>query len=294
MSENRPLRVGFIGTGWAERVQIPAFKIGGLHAQAIASGHVENAQRAAAQHAIPEVYADWRQLIASDNVDIVSIATPPDLHVEIAVAALQAGKHVLCEKPTALNSSEAETMLAAAQAAPNQLAIIDHELRFTPQRQMLRRLFRENYVGQALWVELTWRYPSRLNASLPWSWWSDADRGGGALGAIGSHLFDLGRWLFGRIEMLSAQLKTGHAYRRDPETGNERLVTSDDHAHIGLRFANGLDGVVTASAISPGAPGMTITLYGTNGALRIDETDQMWGMTQETLSSGRWTEIACG
>lgn len=290
MSSN--LRVGFIGSGWAERVQIPAFKQGGLHAQAISSGHVENAERAAALHAIPEVYADWRDLIASDSVDIVSITVPPHLHVEMAVAALQAGKHVICEKPTALNAAEAETMLAASQAAPNQLAIIDHELRFTPQRQALHRLFRENYVGRALWVELTWRYPSRLNPDLPWNWWSDAEKGGGALGAIGSHLFDLSRWLFGRIDLISAQLKTGHAYRTDPNTGTERLVTADDHAHVALKFSNGMDGVITASAISPGAPGMTLTLYGTDGALRLDEADRLWGMKADAFTDGTWSEIA--
>ncbi|MCB0113054.1 MAG: Gfo/Idh/MocA family oxidoreductase [Caldilineaceae bacterium] len=289
MSKN--LRVGFIGSGWAERVQIPAFKIGGLHAQAIASGRVENAERAASQHAIPEVYADWRDLVASEAVDIVSITTPPNLHAEIAVTALQAGKHVICEKPTALNAAEAEKMLAAAQAAPNQLAIVDHELRFTPQRQAIRRLFRQHYVGRGLWVELTWRYPARLDPAQPWNWWSDVEQGGGALGAIGSHLLDLSRWLFGHIEMLSAQLKTGLVYRNDPGTGDERLVTADDHAHIALRFTNGMDGAITASAISPGAPGMTVTLYGTEGALRLDEADRLWGMKAAAFAAGEWTEI---
>jgi predicted dehydrogenase len=291
MSGRSPLRVGFIGTGWADRVQIPAFGMGGLYAQAVASSRAENAQRVAAQHNIPESYTDWREMIASDTVDIVSIVTPPALHCEMAVAALQAGKHVICEKPTALSSAQVETMLAAAQAAPDQLAIIDHELRFTPQRQAIRRLFRQNYVGRAIWVELTWRYPARLNPALPWNWWSDREQGGGLLAAVGSHLLDLSRWLFGRIDALSAQLKTGHAYRLDASRGDDRLVTADDHAHIALEFTNGMAGAITASAIAAGGSGMTITLYGTDGVLRLDEKDRLWAMQGEAMSTGEWTEI---
>ena len=154
MSEQRGLRVGFIGAGWADRVQIPAFKQGGLIPQAIAAGTPANAARVAARHGMPDVHPSWQALVDNPAVDIVSICTPPALHTEIAVAALQAGKHVICEKPTALTVAEAETMLAAAQAAPNQLAIIDHELRFHPQRLQLRQLIKEGFVGTLLHVQL--------------------------------------------------------------------------------------------------------------------------------------------
>lgn len=291
MTANAPLRVGFIGAGWADRVQIPAFAAGGLVPQAVASGRPENARRVAERHQLPQVFDDWRDLVEADTVDIVSIVTPPALHKEMAVAALEAGKHVICEKPTACNTAEAEAMLAAAQAAPEQLAIIDHELRFNPQRRAMRRLFRQNYVGRAVWVDLTWCAPFRLNPALPWNWWSDMDAGGGILNAVGSHLLDLARWMFGRIESLSAQLKTGPSYRTDPATGHERLVTADDLAHLTLRFANGLEGDIMASALAPGRPGMTITLYGTDGALRLDEDDRLWGLRGDAFPDGEWEEI---
>jgi predicted dehydrogenase len=291
MSTAPPLRVGFIGTGWADRIQIPAFKAGGLQAQAVASGNVENARRVAEKHQIPEIHTEWRALVESPQVDIVSIAAPPALHSQMAIAALQAGKHVICEKPTALNSAEAERMLAAAQAAPDKLVIVDHELRFTPQRQAIRRLFRDNYVGWGAWIEMTWRYPHRLNPDLPWNWWSDVEQGGGALGAVGSHLLDLGRWFFGRAESLSAQLITAHSYRQDPVTGHNRQVTADDHAHIMLKFGNGMTGALTASAIAPSTPGMTITIYGTDGALRLDENDRLWGIQGNVKRDPEWQEI---
>lgn len=291
MSEQPSVRVGFIGSSWAGRIQIPAFRLGGLTPQAIASGQIENAQRVADEQDIPQVYADWQELIQSDSVDLVSIVTPPGLHRQMAIAALEAGKHVICEKPTALTVAEAEEMLAAAQAHPNQLAVIDHELRFTPQRQKLRQLVREKFVGQAVWVELVWRYPRRLRME-PWNWWSDIGQGGGALGAIGSHLLDLARWTFGRVDSLSAQLKTGHPYRPDPATDSDRRVTADDHAHIDLQFVNGLAGTITASAIAPGPVGMRITLYGTEGALLLDEEDRLWRVEGEAMQQGDWQEIA--
>ncbi len=289
--KNKGTRVGFIGTGWTEKVQIPAFRLGGLTPQAICSGKVENARRVAEKFGIPEVYESWEEMLEAESVDIVSIVTPPALHGPISMAALEKGKHVICEKPMALNVVEAEAMLAAAQSAPDQLAIVDHELRFTPQRQAMRRLFRENYVGRAIWLEMTWFSSHRLDPDLPWNWWSDAEQGGGALFAVGSHFLDLGRWMFGRMDAVSAQLKTAHHYRIDPSTGLPKQVTADDHAHIGVKFANGIDGVITTSAIAAGHQGTSITLYGTHGVLWLDREDRLWGLQGENFPDGQWEEI---
>ncbi len=288
---NPMLRVGFIGTGWAERVQIPSFRLGGLTAQAIASGRPENAQRVAQALDIPEVYSTWQELIDSDSVDIVSIVTPPGLHKEIAVAALEAGKHVICEKPTALNLDEAEAMLAASQAAPEQMAILDHELRFHPQRRQMRQMIKDGAVGTVISVRMTRLGPNRLDRDLPWTWWSDAEAGGGMLGAVGSHLLDLARWMIGRVDMLTAQLATGHLYRTDPALGGQRQVTADDHAQIMLRFANGALGDITVSSTTAGSNGMTIEVYGTNGALKIDDKDRFWSMQGNEIAGGEWQPV---
>lgn len=291
MHSQQSLRVGFVGTGWAERVQIPLFRLGGLTAQAICSGNPENARRAAAQTAVPEVYADWQALIAAPTVDIVSIVTPPHLHAPIAIAALQAGKHVICEKPTALNVAEAEAMFAAAQAAPNQLAIIDHELRFNPARAKLRQLLREGYVGTILTIHLDRLGGEKLNPDLPWRWQDDAARGGGMLGALGSHLFDLARWLVGRIEGVSAQLQTAHLLRTAAHDNSRQHVTADDHAQVQMRFAGGIPGTLTVSAITPGGYGMSILVVGSKGALRLDNQDQLWGAQGADLAQGNWQPL---
>jgi len=268
MSANQGLRVGFIGSGWPDRVQIPVFRLGGLEPQAIASARRENAERVATAHNLPQVFDNWQALIASDSIDIVSICTPPSLHAEIAAAALAAGKHVICEKPTALNVQEAEAMLAAAQAAPDRLAIIDHQLRFHPQRLQMRQMIKEGHIGSVLQVRFDRLGSERLNPNLPWSWWSDANHGGGMLGALGSHLVDLARWMIGRVESMTAQLQVGHLFRTDPQTEAQRQVTADDHADLLLRFANGAVGKITVSGITPGGYGMSILVVGTHGARR--------------------------
>lgn len=290
MSEQRGLRVGFVGAGWSDRVQIPAFRLGGLIPQAIAASTRANAERVAARHAIPDVHSDWRALIDNPAVDIVSICTPPALHAEIAIAALQAGKHVISEKPTALNVAQAEAMMAAAQAAPGQLAIIDHELRFHPQRLHLRQLIKEGYVGTLLHIQLDRLGGDRLDPASPWDWWSDVEQGGGMLNALGSHLFDLARWLVGRIESITAQLQIGHLYRPDATGAARRPVSADDHAHLLLRFANGAQGTITASGLTPGGYGMSILVVGSEGALRLDNKDQLWGMRGE-YPGGQWEAI---
>jgi len=290
MSTSEGLRVGFVGSGWSDRVQIPVFRLGGLTPQAIASANPEHAQRVAATHQLPETYATWQELVASDSVDIVSICTPPHLHAEIAIAALAAGKHVICEKPTALNVAEAEAMLAAAQAAPGRLAIIDHELRFHPQRLHMRQLIKEGYVGSVLQARFDRLGGERLDATQPWTWWSDATRGGGMLGALGSHLIDLARWMIGRIEALTAHLQIGHLYRTDPSIGMQRQVTADDHADLLLRFANGALGAITVSGITPGGYGMSILVVGAEGALMLDNQDQLFGMKGD-YPGGKWEPI---
>lgn len=290
MPGNSGLRVGFIGAGWPDSTQIPTFRLGGLAPQAIASADPSHAQAVAEKHGLPEVYATWQELVASGAVDIVSICTPPHLHKEIAVAALQAGKHVICEKPAALDVAEAEAMLAAAQAAPNQLAIVDHELRFHPQRLQMRQMIREGFVGSVLHAHFDRLGSERLDPNRTWDWKSDAERGGGMLNALGSHLLDLARWMIGRIEALTAQLQIGHLYRTDAE-GVVRQVTADDHAQLLLRFANGAQGSITVSGLTPGGWGMTITVAGSEGALRLDNEDQLWAMHGASYPNGAWEAV---
>ncbi|KPV48757.1 oxidoreductase, partial [Kouleothrix aurantiaca] len=124
--------IAIIGTGWGARVQVPAFRSAGLEVVALAGSDAAKTERIAGELGVASSTGEWRELLARPDADVVSIVTPPDLHHEITLAMLEAGKHVLCEKPTARDAAEAEEMLAAAQARPRQPALIHHELRFLP------------------------------------------------------------------------------------------------------------------------------------------------------------------
>src|SRR5258708_17036772 len=130
LAKNRMIGVGIIGAGFARTTEIPGFKdCIGARVVAITSAHREHAESVADEFKIRNVANDWRELVARDDVDLVSIVTPPATHMEIALAALENGKSVLCEKPMALNTQEARRMTERAREA-GVLAPIDHQLRF--------------------------------------------------------------------------------------------------------------------------------------------------------------------
>src|SRR5215475_545721 len=221
------IRIGIIGAGFAKTTQIPGFKnCEGARIVAIASARREHAEEVAHEFDIPNVEDDWRGVIARDDIDLVSIVTPVVTHYEITLAALDAGKSVLCEKPMAMNADEARRMTERARAA-GVLALIDHELRFLPGRIKMRELIRSGEIGKVRHAALTFRSDSRADANRPWNWWSDEKQGGGALGAIGSHVVDGFRWLLGaEVSDVVANLAT-HVLERKDHEGRSREVTTD-------------------------------------------------------------------
>src|SRR5260370_25992528 len=142
-------RVGIIGRGWGERSQAPNFRDAGLEIAAIVGRD------------------NWRELLERNDIDLISIAMPPARHVEMAVAALEHGKHVLCEKPTARNAGEAEKLVQAARKLPNQIASIDHELRFLPSFIAARQ--RIAAIGPLRYAEVPYASPGRGGRSRPWN-----------------------------------------------------------------------------------------------------------------------------
>jgi len=235
-------KIGTIGSGWATRVQTPLFTEAGFEVVNV-KGH------------------DWRALLDSD-VELVTITTPPSEHLEISTAFLERGKHVLCEKPTALNAKEAEELVAAAEKHPELIALIDHELRFLPAWRAARERMPE--LGGVRYIEVRYSSPARGDRSREWNWWSDADRGGGILGAVGSHFADAMRYLAGEIEEVQAMLVTM------VEERSGRPVTSDDLAALHLKLSNGTTAAMTLNAAASGPDEQAvITIHGETGAMRL-------------------------
>jgi predicted dehydrogenase len=257
--------IGIIGTGWGARVQVPTFREAGLSVTAIAGHNRERTRTIAAELGVC-AHDDWRAVIASPDVDLVSIVTPPSEHLEMAMAALDAGKHVLLEKPTALNAAEAGELVVAAQARTDRLALIDHELRFLPSWREARTRMSE--IGDIRYAEVRYSSPARGDRKREWNWWSDASRGGGVWGAVGSHFVDALRY-FG-MEIESAQALMRSTIETRPFGDTTRAVTSDDYASVNLRLRGGAVASLTFSAVSAGPDDSSVlTIHGERGAMRF-------------------------
>jgi predicted dehydrogenase len=278
------LRVGVIGTGFGSVVQIPAFRAHPrVKVVAVASGTPGNAGKTAAVFGVPHAFDDWRGLVTAD-LDLVSITTPPYLHHAMALAALDAGRHVLCEKPMALSATEADAMLAHAERA-RRAHVIDHELRFNPNRRKVRRLIEEGFIGVPRHVLLTAVNPSRLDPAKPWSWWFDEARGGGVLGAVGSHQVDLLRYWLGDIAAVTGTAVPVVSERPLPDGSGRRRVTADEFTTFSLRFRSGAVGTIVLSAVATHTVGPRVELWGEGGSLLLDGEDRLWGARRgETLT----------
>lgn len=269
------VRIGIIGSGFARRVQLPALAfVRGTRATAVASGRRANAEAVAREFGLPHVFTDGAELARSPDVDLVIVSSTPDSHARFAIAALEAGKHVLCEKPTALDAFEAAQMLAAAERRPDRLAWIDHELRYEPNRRKARELIRSGAIGEVRHLELGLkpylRGDGRPQASdAPWSWWFDAARGGGILGAVGSHLIDLCRfWIGAEVAHVAGLVETFVHERRDDD-GALRPVTADDYATAILRMATGAVATLTLSTVAHHGPGHYAQVTGSAGTIVV-------------------------
>ena len=285
--------IGIIGTGFARKVQIPGFRsVDGCKVVSIASARLDNARATAEEFGVEHFTDDWRQTVARGDVDLVCITTPPVLHKEMTLFAIENGKHILCEKPMAMNIAEAEEMTEAAKKA-NLIAIIDHELRFLPGRQRAFTMLREGAIGKVRHAKYNFRAAYRGNPDLPWNWWSDIEQGGGALGAIDSHVIDSLLWLLDTdITSMFCQLQTHIPERRDGN-GKTHKVTSDDQADMLLRFADSeltenASGLVACSMSEPPEYMNRIELFGDKGSMRIDNLGELYvGKSGET----EWTRV---
>jgi len=286
--------IGIIGTGFARGVQIPAFKAcKGAEIVSVASHGLENARSTAEEFGIAHFTDDWRETVARTDVDLVCITTPPKLHREMALAALEHRKHILCEKPMAMNVAEAREMTDAAENA-GVLALIDHELRFLPGRQHAYKLLREGAIGTVRHVRCHFQAPHRGDPSLPWNWWSDESQGGGALGAIGSHVIDSFNWLLGTgISTVFCQLER-HIKERTGPDGSSRAVTADDESLMIVRFTEGdltkdTTGIISISMSEYPDYRHRVEFYGSAGSLAVESHGELF--IAETVAGSGWKEI---
>ena len=289
-----PVGIGIVGTGFARTTQIPGFRdCMGAKIVAIASRNRERAEAVAKEFGIEHVTSDWHELVAHDDVDLISVVTPPATHMEITLAALDHRKAVLCEKPMALNATEAARMVEKARSTGT-LALIDHELRFLNSRRVMRGMLQTGAVGSVRHCNYVFRSDYRSIADRAWDWWSDAAMGGGALGAIGSHVVDSFRWMLStEVSHALGMLSTHIKQRPDKSNGGMRDVTTDDEAKLLFRFADGphtqeATGGASISVVESGKYENRLEIYGTKGSLMVEETGELW---LSPIGSGTWRPV---
>jgi len=290
-----PVGIGIVGTGFARTTQIPGFRdCMGAKVVAIASRQRERAEVVAKEFGIDHVAHDWQELVQRTDVDLVSIVTPPSTHMEIALAALDQRKAVLCEKPMALNAEQSARMVEKAKSI-GALALIDHELRFLNSRRVMRGMLQTGAIGTVRHCNYVFRSDYRALADRAWDWWSDAAMGGGTLGAIGSHVIDSFRWMLDtEISKTLGMLSTHIKQRNDKSTGEARAVTTDDEAKLLFRFADGpltegATGSAALSVVESGKYEKRAEIYGTKGALiyEIEKWDRGGDKIQLCLGSAQ-------
>lgn len=232
-------RVGIVGAGFGVRVHLPAFSAHPkFEVVALASPH--SAQKIAAERNIPKAFSTCKELLEGADVDVVSIATPPFTHHADVLACLAAGKHVICEKPFALNVQQAEEMLAAAERAKTSTAVM-HEFRWVPQRIAIKELVDNGHITPLREIEIT-QFTGRLRADVerPHSWWFEREYGGGMAGALLSHIIDNANYIAGRAPQGSTGfLRTANPVRLAPD-GTTFTSTVDDGCFALVDYGDGL------------------------------------------------------
>jgi predicted dehydrogenase len=273
--EQQAIGVAIVGTGFGEKIHIPGFQ---EHPRTqlvtVYNRDLDKAKALASTHNIPHVCDRLEDALALPDVAAVSISTPPFLHYEMAKTALQAGKHLLLEKPTTLSAVEARELYQLA-AAKGVVAMMDFEFRFVPAWQLLAEYLAEGYVGQKRLVKIDWLVSSRADAQRPWNWYAQKDKGGGALGAVGSHAFDYISWLFGSVRRLCAQLSTAIPERPDPKDGGRlKPVDADDTCLLMLELADGTPCQLCISSVTYQGRGHFVEVYGDRGTLILGSDNQ--------------------
>ncbi|CAN5641912.1 Gfo/Idh/MocA family oxidoreductase [soil metagenome] len=230
-----------------------------------------------------ETSSDWRDVVARDDVDVIDICVPTNLHAEVAIAAAEAGKHIFCEKPLSRTSAEARAMLAAATDA-GVVHYLNHNYRRVPAIMLAKRLIDDGFVGRIFHWRGSYLQDWIVDPSFPLTWHLQADAAGsGPHHDLNSHSIDLARFLVGDIASVSAMTTTFVRERPLPGAGAATFsagagevsetgeVTVEDAAFMLAEFENGALGSFSASRFASGRKNHhTFEIYGSEGSITFD------------------------
>lgn len=262
-----PIHIGIVGAGNnTVNRHIPGFLAqDGVRLTGVCNRSRESSQRVACQFDIPKVFDHWRQLVDDPAIDVVVIGTWPYLHMPVTVAALQAGKHVLCEARMAMNLAEARQMVAAAQQRPHLVAqIVPAPMSLEVDATVLR-LLAEGFLGDLLAIEVR-AQRGFVDPDAPLHWRENRDLSGFNVMSLGIWYETVMRWV-GEATEVMAMGQTVVKSRIDPETRQRRAIAIPDHLVVNAAMACGAQAIFLLSNVTGHAPPDGVTLYGSDATL---------------------------
>jgi len=271
MDTRHKLRVGIIGAGtFAAECHIPEIQSHpGAEVVALCSRRFDAARAVADRFQVPDVYTDYRDLCARTDIDAVTIVTPDFFHHDQALCAFSHGKHVLCEKPLAMNVPEARRMVAAAEVS-GRVHQVGFIFRYNYGIAELRRRIVAGDIGEPFYLRIQYDNWEGLRPETQVTWRERYElAAGGVICHVGVHLFDIARYVMGEIESATGFCFNLPRQRVDRQTGTLTSVETDDFANCWFRFASGMRGQWCVSRVTPPfGEYVYVEVIGTKGALK--------------------------
>ena len=268
------IKIAIAGLGFGEKVHIPAINESEYFDLKYLYHHNKNNIDQIEKNSGLKCFSDWDSLVKSD-IDGVIIATPPHIRYELALEALKHDKHILLEKPVALKSEEIQDLQRIA-ISRNLSVCVDFEYRAVPLFMQTKRLLDENKLGKIYLIKLDWLMGSRSDPNRVWNWYSLSEKGGGVIGALGTHAFDMLNWFFGKTTEVMAKIYTSINER--PHANQMKKVTSEDVCIANLKLLNYPEETipcqVSLSSISKNGRGFCLEIYGSKGNLFLGSENQ--------------------
>ena len=222
-------------------------------------------------------FSNWNKLISDKNIDGIIISTPPEFRFELAKEALISNKNILLEKPVALDSREIEELQIIA--LKNNLSVcVDFEYRGVPLFLQTKEILNNHLLGDIYLIKLDWLMGSRSDPEREWNWYSSKEKGGGVIGALGTHAFDILHWFFGDIKKVSGKISTSIKSRPEPRSGEMHEVTSEDICLANIEIKSfseeSIPCQLSLSSISKSGRGFSMEVYGSEGSLFLSSNNQ--------------------
>lgn len=268
------LRVAFVGLGANCRLQhVPGLlAIPDVQIVGVCNRRPESTAAAAAEYGIPKTYERWQNLVSDPDIDAVIVGTWPYLHCPIAVAALEAGKHVMTEARMAMNAAEARKMYEVARQHPDLVAqVVPAPVGFQVDRT-IKRIIGEGFLGQLREVVVLSTGDGFADPDTPLHWRQSAEYSGNNMLALGIYHETLIRWVPDPVSV-TAQTQIYTKQRTDPATGRPAEVGTPDSVHVLTSLPEGARGIYHVSGAIRHGPSDQLHLYGSEGTLKVDFSD---------------------